>query len=151
MKLSNPKDFWSGVMFMAMGAGFAVGAYTSYPMGTGARMGPGYFPFYLGALLAVLGLIIAVKSLRSEGTPVGAIAWKGVFWVTLAIVLYGVLLKPLGMVLSSLVLIFVGSIPSGEFNWKEVTLLYVILIVLCVATFVYGLKLPIGLWPEALG
>ena len=106
---------------------------------------------FTGAYVAVLGAIVSFRGFRVQGTPFGNVAWKGVFWVTLSIVLYGVLLKPLGMVLASLVLILVGSIPSGAFKWKEVIILYVILIVMCVATFVYGLKLPIGLWPEALG
>src|SRR3546814_6794417 len=61
MQLRNKEDFWSGVMFLAIGVGFALGA-TSYSMGTSARMGPGYFPFWLGVLLALLGAIVALRS-----------------------------------------------------------------------------------------
>ena len=40
MKLKNPKDFWSGVMFASIGFAFAIIVkYYEYPMGTGSRMG----------------------------------------------------------------------------------------------------------------
>lgn len=69
MKVKNPKDFWSGLMFMAFGLFFAIWAMTHYQMGTAVRMGPAYFPTVLGGLLAVLGLIIFASSLtaRDEG------------------------------------------------------------------------------------
>ena len=51
--IKSQKDFFSGLMFTAAGVAFAVGAQT-YTVGTAARMGPGYFPFYIGLLL-VLG------------------------------------------------------------------------------------------------
>lgn len=150
VKLSNPKDFWSGIMFLAIGLGFAIVAYIEYPMGKGARMGPGYFPFWVGALLTVLGAVITANSLRTTGEALGKFAWKGAFWVTVGIVLFGLLLRPLGLVGASVALVFLGSIPSGEFKFKEVVLLWVILVVLCASVFIYGLKLPIPLWPSFL-
>lgn len=62
MQLRNRQDFWSGVMFIALGLGFAWQA-SSYQMGTAARMGPGYFPFWLGIVLALLGAIVLLGSL----------------------------------------------------------------------------------------
>src|SRR3546814_2117655 len=77
MQLRNKEDFWSGVMFLAIGVGFALGA-TSYSMGTSARMGPGYFPFWLGVLLALLGAIVALGAMSSKATEteVGKFDWK---------------------------------------------------------------------------
>jgi hypothetical protein len=150
VKLTNPKDFWSGIMFLALGLGFALVAYFNYPLGRGARMGPGYFPFWIGVLLAILGAVITFKSLLTQGGPIGSFTWKGMFWVTLAIVLFGLLLRPLGLVGAGLVLIVLSSIPSGEFKLKEVILLWAILAVLCASVFVWGLKLPIPLWPGFL-
>ena len=63
MQLRNKQDFWSGVMFTLLGLGFAWKA-TSYSMGTAARMGPGYFPHWLGIIMAVLGAVILLGSLR---------------------------------------------------------------------------------------
>jgi Tripartite tricarboxylate transporter TctB family len=149
--LSNPKDFASGLMFLGIGLAFALVAYFTYPMGKGARMGPGYFPFWIGVLLAVLGAVITLKSLRTTGEAIGSWALKAMFWVVLAIVLFGLLLRPLGMVGAGLILIVLASIPSGEFKWKEVALLAAVMVVMCASIFVYGLKLPIPLWPSFLG
>jgi hypothetical protein len=54
LKIKSEKDFWSGLMFVAVGVGFAWGA-TVYSFGSSARPGPAYFPFGLGVLMAVLG------------------------------------------------------------------------------------------------
>ena len=54
VQIKSQKDFWSGVMFILAGVGFAWGA-TNYNFGSAARPGPGYFPFGLGILLAMTG------------------------------------------------------------------------------------------------
>ena len=65
MNLKSQKDFFSGLMFMCVGVAFAWGA-SGYTIGTGARMGPGYFPLVLGVLLALLGGLITFKALVVE-------------------------------------------------------------------------------------
>ena len=50
MFVRAPKDFWSGLMFLAFAAVTLVAA-NGYSMGRGGRMGPGYFPTVLGAVL----------------------------------------------------------------------------------------------------
>jgi hypothetical protein len=62
--IKGPKDFWSGMLFMAFGL-IAVAVSSGYRMGIAARMGPGYFPRGLGVLLLILGAIIALRGLRS--------------------------------------------------------------------------------------
>lgn len=65
MKIKNYQDFYAGLMFAVFG-GVTMYLAKSYNLGTGANMGPGYFPYYLGALLAVLGAILLIRSI---GTP----------------------------------------------------------------------------------
>ena len=146
MKIKAPKDFWAGLMFMAFGVGFAWVA-TNYQMGTSVRMGPAYFPTMLGGILAVIGLWILVQSLIIAGGPVGKFYFRPLILIVLATVLFGVLLKPLGLVLSLAVLVGVGAFGGFEFRWKEVTILYVVLAVFSVLVFVKGLGLPIPVWP----
>jgi hypothetical protein len=74
MKIGHPKDFWGGVLFAVIGLLFAVIAFgikplgiPGYAMGVPARMGPAFFPFYLGMLLFILGVIIAIGGFRHEG------------------------------------------------------------------------------------
>ncbi len=149
MKIKSQKDFWSGLMFVATGLGFAAGA-TNYSFGTSARPGPGYFPFGLGILLAILGALVLFKSLTIEsegGDPVGAIPWRPLALITLSVVIFGVALPKLGMIISLPILILIASLAGDEFKLKEVILNIVILTIGSWLVFIKGLNLVIPLWP----
>jgi hypothetical protein len=149
MRIKSPKDFWSGVMFIAIGGFFMAWAVANYQMGTAVRMGPGYFPTLLGGLLAFLGAIVLLQSLVANGPPVPTFSFRPLLLISLACVLYGYLMKPLGLVLSTTIMVFVSALGGHEFKWKEVTILTVILIIFSVVVFVKGLTLPFPLWPAA--
>jgi hypothetical protein len=146
--IKNPRDFWAGAMFLAVGVLFASIAFT-YKLGTAARMGPGYFPFYLGLLLAVLGIAICLSAmkLKNAGPAVEKFHWLPLGTVLFSIVLFGVLLKLTGVLAAGVGLVIGSSLGSGEFKWKEVLLLAIGLTVFCAAVFVGGLKLPIPMCP----
>jgi hypothetical protein len=149
MKIKSETDFWSGLMFLVVGIGFAWGA-TNYSFGSSARPGPGYFPFGLGIILALIGALILFESLTIEvegGEKIGGWPLKQGGIILIAVVLFGVLLPKLGMAISLPMLIIVSSLASGEFNWKEVALNTVILTVGSWAIFIKGLALTIPLWP----
>jgi putative tricarboxylic transport membrane protein len=133
-------------MFIAFGIGFAWVAQ-NYQMGTSVRMGPAYFPTVLGALLAVLGIAILIQSFVSNGPPVAKFYFRPLVLIVLAVVLFGILLKPLGLVLSVAVLVGIGAFGGFEFKLKEVSILYVVLAIFSVWVFVKGLGLPIPVWP----
>jgi hypothetical protein len=146
--IKNPRDFWAGVMFTGVGALFAGIAY-SYKLGTAARMGPGFFPFFLGLILAILGVAIIIISLRLEttGAKIDKFHWKPLFWVLGSICLFGVMLKLTGVLFAGVALVIGSSLGSGEFKLKEIVWLAIALSVFCAATFVGGLKLPIPMCP----
>ena len=150
MQIKAPKDFWSGLMFLVSGLFFAVWAVTHYQMGTAVRMGPAYFPAVLGGLLAVLGLAILLGSLALEGPPVARFHFRPLTLITIAALMYAYLMKPLGLVLATVALVFVSALGGHEFRWKEVAILAVILVLFSVLVFVKGLALPFPLWPAAL-
>ncbi len=148
MKLKNPKDFWSGVMFALIGFSFAIIVKVyEYPMGTGSRMGPGYFPYVLGIIMGVMGLIIIAQAWISQGGRVSKFAWRPLFWVLLAFVIFGLIAKLAGLVISIIVLVIVASYGGHEHRWKEAIISSVILAAASVGIFVYGLKLPFPIWP----
>lgn len=153
MKIKSQKDFWSGLMFIAVGLGFTAGA-TSYNFGTSARPGPGYFPFGLGLLLAVLGAIILFKSLTIEtegGDPVGAIAWRPLGIIVGSMVLFGFLLPWLGMFIALPVLVVTSALAGDEFHLGEALINGVVLTIFSWAVFIWGLSLVIPLWPSFIG
>jgi len=197
MKITNGKDFWAGLMFIAFGGGFM---YISgnYAMGTAVRMGPAYFPTVLGGMLMALGAMVLFRAFVSKlpnplavfpfrgwlvvgGLALGVMAyytqpprdavivWQvghmflaggaiGLLfaafgprplWVILfSVVVFGYLLKPLGLVLATGALIFGSAWGGHEFKWKEVTILSVALAIFSVIAFVRGLGLPMNVWPS---
>ena len=152
MKLKNPKDFWSGVMFAVFGLAFAIIVkYYEYPMGSASRMGAGYFPFVLGCVMAVLGLIIIVQSLVTTGTPISKFAWRPLIWVLGAFVIFGLTAKWLGLVIAIILLVMISAYGGHEFKLKESLISSAILAAGSIAVFVYGLKLPFPIWPEFFG
>jgi hypothetical protein len=149
VKIKSQKDFWSGLMFIIIGIVFAWGA-TNYSFGAAARPGPGYFPFGLGILLAILGAFVLFEALvveTDDGEPIGKWAWKPLTTITLSVALFGWLLPKLGMALALPVLIIICSLAGDEFHWKDVLINCILLTLGSWAIFILGLKLVIPLWP----
>lgn len=157
MKIKSQKDFFSGLMFMAIGVAFGWGA-TNYSIGSGARMGPGYFPLLLGVILTVLGAAITFKALVIEtetGDKIGKWAWKPLVFIIGANVLFGILLGGLpniglpamGMIAAIYGLTIVSSLAGDRFNLKEVLILATILALLSYLAFVKLLALQFPVWP----
>lgn len=149
LKIKSERDFWSGILFLVVGIGFAVGA-TNYSMGVAARPGPGYFPLILSCLMAILGAIVLFKSLTIEtedGDKIGPIAWRPLIVVVAAIFVFGLALPRLGMIITIPILIVIVSMAGGEFRWRGVLGAAVVLTLGSWAIFIAGLNLTIPLWP----
>lgn len=142
-----PKDFWTGVMFVTIAA-VALYAGRGYSLGSAGRMGPGYFPMLLGGLLALIGLMLVVRSFVIDGEPVGRVMIAPLAFIVLAIVLFGALLERLGLVISLILLIVVAAFASRQSKPLEVAALALALTAFSVAVFVYGLRLPLPVWPQ---
>lgn len=148
LKIKNPKDFWSGLMFLGVGLFFAIWATVNYQMGSAVRMGPAYFPAVLGGLLAVLGFVILGGSFVLDGPKVPRLHFRPLFMVLASCIAYGYLMKPLGMVLATAAMVVIAALGGHEFRWKEVALLALALVVFSVLVFVKALSLPFPLWPD---
>ena len=150
MKIKSQRDFWSGLMFIVTGIVFAVGAL-SYSFGSSARPGPGYFPFGLGVLMALLGAFILFESMvveTDDGEPIGKWAWKPLLTISASVAVFAWALPPLGMAVSLPLLIIISSLAGDEFHWKDVLINCVVLTIGSWAVFILGLKLVIPLWPR---
>ncbi len=157
MNIKSQKDFFSGLVYVVVGGAFAIGA-TNYNVGTGARMGPGYFPLLLGILLAVIGAFVMFKSLTVEtqdGDKIGSWAWKPLFFIIVGNLLFGILLGGLpsiglpamGLIAAIFGTTLVVSKAGDVFNLKEVLILATILSIGSYAAFVLLLKLQFPVWP----
>jgi hypothetical protein len=143
--IRNSRDFWAGLLYAGFGTA-AIAIARDYGWGSSSRMGPGYFPTILGALLLLVGIASFVRSFFVAGEPIGAIAWKGLLLVTAGTALFGMLLRPAGLVLALLALVLVSAAASARFrlDWRALALM-VALIAFCALVFVKGLGLPVSL------
>ncbi|VWX61939.1 conserved membrane hypothetical protein [Burkholderiales bacterium 8X] len=157
MKIKSQKDFLSGLMFTCVGLAFSIGA-TNYSIGTGARMGPGYFPLVLGAMLAIGGCIVMLTSLSSGppgGDPVGRIAWRPLVLIIGANLVFGVLLGGLpsigipamGLMVAIYIMVIISSLAGPRFKLKTALILGTILAIGSYLTFIIGLSLQFQVWP----
>jgi hypothetical protein len=155
--IKSQQDFYSGLMFTLVGGAFAWGA-TSYSIGTGARMGPGYFPLLLGVFLAILGAVITFYSLvehTEDGEPIGQFAWRPIVYILGANVVFGILLAglpkfgipPMGLIAAIYALVIIASKAGDTFSLKEALILSTLLSVGSYLAFIMLLKLQMPVWP----
>ena len=158
MKIKSQKDFFSGLMFLSVGIGFAWGA-TTYNIGEGARMGPGYFPLVLGILLAGIGAFTIFEALvveTEDGEKIGSFAWKPLSFIIGSNVVFGILLGGIpkigfpsfGLIVAIYALVFIAAKAGEEFKWKEVLVLSTILAAGSWLAFVKLLNLQFPVWPS---
>lgn len=163
MKVKSQQDWWAGWMFIAFGIFFIVVALGTpefldkmlgtrlipgYQMGSSVRMGPAYFPVVLGGMLAVLGLLVLFDSLVEEGPKVSKFHFRPLLFVAASSLAFAYLLKPLGLVLASIALVFISAYGGHEFKWKEVAIMSVVLVIFSVLVFVKALALPFPICPD---
>ncbi len=157
MAIKSQKDFYSGLMFMGVGVAFAWGA-TTYNVGSGARMGPGYFPLMLGILMAILGAAITFMALVVEtegGGKIGKWAWKPLSFIILANLVFGIFLGGLpafklpamGLIIAIYALTFIASIAEPGWKVKNTFILATALALGSYVAFVLVLKLQFPVWP----
>jgi putative tricarboxylic transport membrane protein len=146
MTIRAPKDFWSGIMFLAFAA-VALLAARGYSLGTPGRMGPGYFPMLLGAVLGGLGLILVVRSFVTDGEGLTRLHLLPLAIIALGVCLFGAFIERLGLVISLIVVTMVTALASRESRPIEFAALALVLAAFSVGVFVYALRLPLPLWP----
>ena len=149
LRIRNPQDFWSGMFFLGLGI-LAIYLARNYPMGSALEMGPGYFPTWLGGIMAAFGLVISGMALRLLGERGAEIReWGYRPWLVLpaTLVLYAVLMDAeVGFVPSLMVLITGCALAHKDVHWRETILLSIFVTAGAVAIFIYGLGLPYRLF-----
>lgn len=148
MRIKNFKDFFTGILFVLFGGGFAWGA-TLYSLGTAAKMGPGYFPLMLGGLLTLIGVVVLIRSfaIDSDDSHITRIFIKPGLLLFGSIAAFALLLRPAGLVFSIFAIILISSLASRDLRFKEALISAIVLCIASIAVFVYTLRLQIPVWP----
>lgn len=152
MLIRHQQDCVLGIFYIVSGAAFSMVAY-SYPMGSVARMGPGFFPFYLGLLLTALGVILVVKSLARTAsvTRVRKIDVDILAILVASISAFGVLMASVGMIVSTFVSVLIAGFASRSLSMRQTLICAVVLTTAATQLFVTALGLNLPLWPRAFG
>jgi hypothetical protein len=144
------KDVLAGLMFIAV-AVFGLWASRNYPIGTALRMSTGYVPRLLCWILLGLGVVIMANGLRAADNRAafaGAQHWRALIFVPGSLLVFAFAMDRLGVVIATVLLVVVGSIAGRELRLLEVVGAAVVLVVLTLVIFIWGLELPIPVWPE---
>ena len=143
-RILRSADGQSGLFFTAFGLIVAIIA-RQYPVGTPGQMGPGFFPLWLGILLAVVGGVVIVQALRTEQVAMPRVEWRAAGFVTLAIVAAGVLLLTAGLFVAIPVLVVIASLAGRNVRVVRVVVTAVALTAMAYLIFIVGLELRIPL------
>jgi hypothetical protein len=144
-ELHRNQDFLAGLLFSVIGLAAVVIAWQQYPIGTSAKMGPGYFPVMMGSLLTIFGFYILVRGLFRAIAVEGTWAVRPLAMVTISVIAFGFFMDQLGMVVALLAMFLVSAFGGHEFKLKEVLVLTAVMTVVAWAVFIYGLGVPFRL------
>lgn len=153
--IKNKRDFWSGLLFIAFGLFFCLYSIYNYRLGTAARMGPGYFPMVLGGILCVLGSLVSLLALvfkpqEDDNGVIGRFDWFSFFVILGSVAVFALTLRPLGLILSTGLMIFISSLANRRFRFLETLLLCAVLCLIVWLVFIFGLDLLVPVWPSFL-
>ncbi|MBM3530259.1 MAG: tripartite tricarboxylate transporter TctB family protein [Alphaproteobacteria bacterium] len=146
MRIRSQSNFWCGLLFAALGVTVMILA-RDYRIGSAARMGPGYFPMLLGALLALLGLTLTVPALFRDGPAFPRLHLRPLAFVLLGIAAFGVTLEYLGFVLAVAALVVIGGLADPDLRPVEIAGVALFMAVFSVGVFAVLLGMPLTLWP----
>ena len=150
------KDITASLLCVLIGGFFAIVSVTTLPLGTARQMGPGYFPFLVGCILLVLGLIMGFRAIRSD-TPSAfdsVVSLRSLLSILVAPVVFGLTVRSLGLVPAILLTALASSFANERAGLRHSILLASMLTVFCVLVFSFGLgmNLPLfGAWAARLG
>ena len=144
-----PQDYFGGIILMAI-ALFALWASSDLQGMRGFSFGPGSAPRMFGILLLILGAGIMVTGIFTDGAPLQTYGIRGPLFVTLAILSFSLTIRPLGLVISSMLSFVISAMGTAETKWPETIIVGICLTIGCSLLFPYALGLPLELFPRVL-
>ena len=146
-RIPHPQDLAFGIFLLAVAA---VGLYGSFDLavGTTVRMGPGYVPRALSAIIGVMGLVLVVRGLTGvRGERLEGWAWTNVALILGGFVVFALTLERLGLVVAVASLVVVSSVAAPDRKWHEIAVFAVGAALFSALLFKTLLGIPLKLWP----
>ncbi len=144
---SGATDILAGLLFASIGA---VALYVSrdYAFGTTLRMGPGFLPRIVAAVLTLLGVALIVRGVLIGGWSPPTIAWRPIIMISAAVVVFALTINRLGLVVASILTVVIGASGAQDVRWKELPFVALGLAAFCAILFGYILKISLPVWPQ---
>jgi hypothetical protein len=140
------EDLIAGLLLIGI-AVFALWTSRTYPVGSAANMGPGYFPRMMCWTIIVLGLLLIATNvrwpLRVSDVP-ETLKFRPLVFIAASYVAFALTLQPLGLLPAILVLVVVASFAVPKRSLLEVGLIILSLEALTFALwYVVRISLPL--------
>ncbi|GGE42780.1 membrane protein [Agaricicola taiwanensis] len=136
----------SGAFLIALGLFFGIYAYVDLNIGSAFRMGPGFFPVVLSGLLILIGIIVVLQSLNAEHPLMTPIAWRGLFFILLSPIVFGLTIRALGFVPAVVLVCGISAFASHRMGVLKAAIITVCMTLFCIGVFYYALGLPVRLF-----
>jgi putative tricarboxylic transport membrane protein len=147
LPVRSPQDYYGGIALVGL-ALLAFWAGKELPGMRGFAFGPGTAPRLFAGVLAALGVIITIIGVATDGPRLERYAWRGPLFITAAILLFAVTIRPLGLVIAGFLATMASAAAAPDVRWRETVIWAAILTAFCAVLFPYGLNLPFQLWPR---
>ena len=136
-------------MFVAVAA-LGLWLSSGLRLGTAMRMGPGYLPMLISAILLVLGVGTMAVAVLQPGSAAERWYLRPLVFVLAGLLVFAFGIEQLGLFVSIVLVLVVASLATRESRWIEVALVAVGLAAFSTALFIWMLGLPIPAWPQGL-
>ena len=140
------KDALGGLILISIGLFTCGYSYTQLQLGSSLRMGPGYFPFVLGLVLAVLGSVIAVLGSARSDAGFRNAPWRAITMIVASPLCFALVAEGLGLLPATAIASFVATLASPEISNARRAAVVVILTGLCMLVFYIALKVSAPLF-----
>jgi hypothetical protein len=143
------KDVLAGALFIGLALCSAWLAH-DLEIGTPTNMGPGFFPLIVNGLLAAMGLIIIAGAWRCRAKHDLAMAWRPLFVIVGAPVLFALLIQNTGMAIGLGVSVWLSTLAGRRWQFGSSLVLSAAVTLFCWFIFVrcLGVSIPLAKWPE---
>lgn len=143
------QDFWAGLLFIGFGL---LGLWLSrdYRMGTLQNMSTGYFPQLVCYGLILLGAVIAWLGFRARAVEQGETVplSRAVLIIPVAVAVFGWTIERFGLVAALMAMLVIGALGGRGLKPTSFAVASVTLIAVCYLIFIWGLRMPIDVWPR---
>jgi hypothetical protein len=146
LRVTNPRDAGGAVLLFVVGGLLLIGQQ-SLPRGTAVNMGAGYVPNILGWGIMCIAVLLTVRSIRMEGTPLNAVPWRALMTILGSFFVFAILIERAGLALAAMATILLAAAATAGFRWKSNMLLAVALTAFSVVLFKLALGVAVSVWP----